>query len=379
MPGARRTAPPSVRKIPPESLRSSPGLERASNLIGRPARASFDHADPGSIRAIDERDQPHTRLRASIRAETIASNRRLRPPPASFTKRHASPIEAGASGAQNRPERRIIPEFSAMPQPDSTAASDLLYTVEDGIGRVTFNRPQARNALTFAMYERLAQICEAANGDRSLKVLILTGQGDKAFAAGTDINQFRAFKTPQDALDYESRLDRILGALEACRVPTIAAIAGACTGGGTGIAACCDLRIAAANAKFGFPIARTLGNCLSMASLSRLAALIGPARVKDLVFTARLLETAEAARIGLLNEVVDDLPALQRRTEELARLIAGNAPLTLRATKEALRRLQMRLSREEGEDLILMCYMSRDFREGMDAFLNKREPQWTGE
>jgi len=97
------------------------------------------------------------------------------------------------------------------------------------------------------------------------------------------------------------------------------------------------------------------------------------------VFTARLLETAEAARIGLLNEVVDDLPALQRRTEELARLIAGNAPLTLRATKEALRRLQMRLSREEGEDLILMCYMSRDFREGMDAFLNKRPPQWAGE
>ena len=266
-----------------------------------------------------------------------------------------------------------------MLQPDSTAASDLLYQVEDGIGRVTFNRPQARNALTFAMYERLAQICEAADGDRSLKVLILTGQGDKAFAAGTDINQFRAFKTPQDALDYESRIDRILSALEACRVPTIAAIAGACTGGGAGIAACCDLRIAAANAKFGFPIARTLGNCLSMASLSRLAALIGPARVKDLVFTARLLETAEAARIGLLNEVVDDLPALQRRTEELARLIAGNAPLTLRATKEALRRLQTRLSREEGEDLILMCYMSRDFREGMDAFLNKRPPQWAGE
>src|SRR5947209_6868586 len=160
-----------------------------------------------------------------------------------------------------------------MPQPDSMAASDLLYEVEDGIGRVTFNRPQARNALTFAMYERLAQICAAADGDRSLKVLIRSGQGDKAFAAGTDINQCRGFKTPQDALDYESRIDRILSALEACRVPTIAAIAGACTGGGAGIAACCDLRIAAANAKFGFPIARTLGNCLSMASLSRPAAM----------------------------------------------------------------------------------------------------------
>jgi len=266
-----------------------------------------------------------------------------------------------------------------MSQPDSEAASDLLYEVEDGIGRVTFNRPQARNALTFAMYERLAQICGAADEDRALKVLILTGQGDQAFAAGTDINQFRAFKTPQDALDYESKLDRVLSAVEACRVPTIAAIAGACTGGAAGIAACCDLRIAAANARFGFPIARTLGNCLSMASLSRLAALIGPARVKDLVFTARLLDSAEAARIGLYNDVVEDLPALRRRTDEVARVIAGNAPLTLRATKEALRRLQTQLSREDGEDLVLMCYMSRDFREGMDAFLNKRQPQWAGE
>jgi enoyl-CoA hydratase/carnithine racemase len=266
-----------------------------------------------------------------------------------------------------------------MSQPDSEAASDLLYEVEDGIGRVTFNRPQARNALTFAMYERLAQICGAADEDRSLKVLILTGQGEEAFAAGTDINQFRAFKTPQDALDYEAKLDRILSAVEACRVPTIAAIAGACTGGGAGIAACCDLRIAAANARFGFPIARTLGNCLSMASLSRLTALIGQARVKDLVFTARLLDGAEAARIGLYNEVVEDLPALRRRADELARVIAGNAPLTLRATKEALRRLQTRLASDDGEDLVLMCYMSRDFREGMDAFLNKRRPQWAGE
>src|SRR6202049_2305847 len=156
------------------------------------------------------------------------------------------------------------------------ATEDLIYSVEDGIARLTFNRPQARNALTFAMYEQMAAICETVNADRSIKAMILTGTGDKAFASGTDISQFRAFKTPQDALDYEARIDRVLSALEACRVPTIAAIAGACAGGGAGIAACCDLRIAAANAKFGFPIARTLGNCLSMASLSRLAALIGP-------------------------------------------------------------------------------------------------------
>jgi enoyl-CoA hydratase len=185
---------------------------------------------------------------------------------------------------------------------NTAVETELLYEVRDGIGRITFNRPQARNALTFPMYERLAEICEAADTDRALKVLILTGAGDKAFASGTDINQFRAFKSPQDAIAYESRIDRVLGTLEACRVPTIAAITGACTGGGAGIAACCDLRIGTATAKFGFPIARTLGNCLSMSSLGRLTALIGPARVKEIIFTARLVEAPEAASLGLLHE-----------------------------------------------------------------------------
>jgi len=261
----------------------------------------------------------------------------------------------------------------------ATTSNDLLFDLHDGIGKVTFNRPQARNAFTFAMYERIAQICEQANQDRTIKVLVFQGAGDKAFASGTDINQFRAFTTPQHALDYEGRIDRVLGQLEQCRVPTIAAINGACTGGGAGIAACCDLRIGTRTAKIGFPIARTLGNCLSMSNISRLTALIGPARVKDLIFTARLVGADEAAGIGLLTEVVEDIPALQKRAGELAALIAGNAPLTLNATKQALNRLLRRLSREEGEDLILMCYMSRDFREGLDAFLNKRPPQWMGE
>jgi enoyl-CoA hydratase/carnithine racemase len=260
-----------------------------------------------------------------------------------------------------------------------SALNDMLFDRHDGIGKVTFNRPQARNAFTFAMYERLAEICEEANRDHSLRVLVLQGSGDKAFAAGTDINQFRAFTTPQHALDYEARIDRVLGTLETCRVPTIAAITGACTGGGAGIAACCDLRIGTATTKFGFPIARTLGNCLSMSNISRLTALIGPARVKDLIFTARLVGADEALSVGLLGEVVDDVAALTRRADELAALIAGHAPLTLNATKQALSRLQRRLSRDEGEDLILMCYMSRDFREGLDAFLSKRAPQWSGE
>ena len=255
---------------------------------------------------------------------------------------------------------------------------DLLYKVRDGIAFVTFNRPQARNAFTFAMYERLAEICAIVDEDRSIKAMLLTGAGGKAFAAGTDINQFRAFTSPEDALNYEQRVDRVLGALERCRVPTIAAIAGACTGGGAGIAACCDIRIAASNARFGVPIAKTLGNCMSMANFSRFTAIIGAARVKEIIFTARLVEAAEAKAIGLVNEVVEDPANLMARAEEVTRNIAGNAPLTMQAAKEALRRLQPRLSREEGEDLILMCYMSQDFREGMDAFLNKRPPNWQG-
>jgi enoyl-CoA hydratase len=254
--------------------------------------------------------------------------------------------------------------------------TNLLYEVRDGVGRIIFNRPQARNSLTFDMYERLAAICEAAASDRALKVLILTGAGDKAFASGTDINQFRAFNTPQDAIDYEARIDRVLTTLEQCRVPTIAAINGVCVGGGAGIAVCCDLRIGTRTAKFGFPIARTLGNCLSASNIGRLSALIGATRLKEIIFTARLIEAEEAVSIGLLHEVVEDIPALERRADELARLVAGHAPLTLRATKQALHRMQSKGC--EDEDLILMCYQSQDFHEGMDAFLNKRQPQWTG-
>jgi enoyl-CoA hydratase/carnithine racemase len=255
---------------------------------------------------------------------------------------------------------------------------ELLHEVRDGVGYVTFNRPQARNALTFAMYERLAEICHQANSDRSIRALLLTGAGDKAFAAGTDISQFRAFDKEQDALDYEARIDRVMTAIEKCRVPTIAAIHGACTGGGASIAACCDLRIASRAMKYGFPVARTLGNCLSMASYARLVYLVGPALVKDIVFQSRLIEGAEAHARGLVSELLEDQAALMKRAEELTRTVASHAPLTLQATKEAILRLRQTVKHGEDNDLVLMCYMSQDFREGMDAFLNKRKPVWKG-
>lgn len=261
---------------------------------------------------------------------------------------------------------------------ETASEGDLLVAQEGGIVRITFNRPQARNALTFAMYEGLAAACRAVNDDPSVRAVILTGTGDKAFASGTDIAQFRAFAAPTDAIAYEARIDRVLIDIESCRVPVIAAISGACMGGGAAIAACCDLRIGTATATIGFPIARTLGNCLSMTNIARLAALIGPARVKDIIFQARLVGAEEALAIGLLTEIVPDADALVRRADEVARTVAGHAPLTLRATKEALRRLATPVPADVERDLILMCYMSGDFREGMEAFLGKRPPAWTG-
>jgi enoyl-CoA hydratase/carnithine racemase len=202
---------------------------------------------------------------------------------------------------------------------------ELLYAVEDGVGTVTFNRPQARNALTWAMYAGLVDAIRAADADPAVRAVVLTGAGERAFAAGTDIGQFRSFSTAADAIGYERRIDEVLTVLEGCRKPTIAAIAGACTGGGAAIAACCDLRIAAAGARFGFPIAKTLGNCLSMANLARLSGLIGAARVKEIIFTARLMEAAEAQAIGLVSEVLPDHATLQARAGELARQVGANA------------------------------------------------------
>lgn len=252
--------------------------------------------------------------------------------------------------------------------------------IEDLRGRilwVTFNRPAARNALTFDMYARLAEICSDMPKDGSVGAMVITGAGGKAFAAGTDMTQFRAFKTEQDALDYEHKIDAVLDAVEKCPVPTIAAVHGACTGGGASIAAACDLRIASERLKFGFPIARTLGNCLAAGNLARLAELIGAGLVREIIFTARLIEADEAVRVGLVSEVLSGEDALLERAAALADLVASMAPLTLRATKEAMRRNRV-IRKVDDADLILSCYMSDDFRAGMEAFLAKRKPEWTG-
>jgi enoyl-CoA hydratase/carnithine racemase len=200
--------------------------------------------------------------------------------------------------------------MSSAARIDQPAADELLYEVRDGIGTITFNRPQARNAMTFAMYERMAEICAEIDADPSIKALILTGAGGKAFAAGTGHLAVPRLQDPggRDRLREphrpRARRARALPGADHRGDP------GFCTGGGLGIATRCDLRIAVPHAKFGFPIARTLGNCLSMGNYARMAALIGAARVKDIVFTARLVEAQEAHAIGLVTEVVEDAGAL---------------------------------------------------------------------
>ncbi len=191
-----------------------------------------------------------------------------------------------------------------------------------------------------------------------MRVVVLRGAGGRAFVAGTDISQFLDFSTGEDGLRYEAEIDRMVGRLETVRVPTIALVDGVAMGSGVLLAAACDLRICTSAARFGVPIARTVGNCLSMANYARLVALLGEARVKQAIFTAADID-------GLATEVVDDAEA---RVEELCALLASHAAVTMRVTKEALRRLR---PLPDGDDLVREAYESEEFRARVRAFLQR--------
>lgn len=261
----------------------------------------------------------------------------------------------------------------------SDSTGQVHYEVRGTTGWVVFDRPEARNAMTFAMYDQFQKAMAAIEDDSSLRAVVLTGAGERAFVAGTDIAEFRSIVTDEDALAYEAKIDAILDRLEGLRVPTVAALRGACTGAGVGIAASCDLRLGSPSAAFGLPIARTLGNCLSMGNYARLSQLIGAGALKEIVFSTRLVPAPEAKEMGFLSEVVADEDSLLDRAQELASELSSRAPLTLWATKEALRRLRQADRLPDGSDLIVGCYLSADFREGREAFLAKRRAVWTGE
>jgi enoyl-CoA hydratase/carnithine racemase len=257
-------------------------------------------------------------------------------------------------------------------------SSQILLQIERGVAYLTVNRPEQRNAMTWAMYERLVEICGDVDRDDQIRVLVIRGSGERAFISGTDISQFPAFRgNPQAGIEYEDRMARVISRLEAVKKPTLAAIRGFAVGGGLSIALACDLRIASDDARFGVPVIR-LGNCLSIDNYARLVALIGPARAKDMIFTARHVGAGEALTWGLVNEVVPP-GQLAARTQELAEAIAAAPPITLRVSKEAVRRVLERLQPETpGHDLVALCYNSSDFQEGVAAFLDKRPPRWMG-
>lgn len=254
----------------------------------------------------------------------------------------------------------------------------ILFEVQTGVGYLTVNRPDQRNAMTWAMYQRLVEVCEEVDRDERIKALVISGRGDRAFISGTDISQFPAFRgNPQAGIEYEERIDAVIGRLDEVRKPTLASIRGFAVGGGLTVALACDLRVAAENARFGVPIVR-LGNCLSLKNYARLVALIGPARAKEMIYTGRHVEAGEARAWGLVNELVP-ADALEARTRELAEAIAAAPPLTLQVSKEAVRRVIQRLDPDDpGHDLVSACYNSADFQEGVAAFLDKRPPRWTG-
>ena len=260
-----------------------------------------------------------------------------------------------------------------------TAPDETILTERRGsVYWITFNRPAVRNAMTLAMYERLYEILGKLEREPHVGAVVLAGAGDRAFVAGTDIKEFENFAGAEDALRYEQRMDDVLTRLERVSLPTIAALRGACTGAGAAIACACDLRLATPSLKFGFPMARTLGNCLSLKNYARVARLLGEAEVKRILFTAELIEAERAYMLGLAGELVADEAALEPRAQQLATQIASNAPLTIRTTKDALRRLREQGTTANDDDLILACYQSSDFREGMAAFLGKRPAQWKG-
>jgi enoyl-CoA hydratase/carnithine racemase len=256
-------------------------------------------------------------------------------------------------------------------------SSNLDWDIKGSVGVVTFNRPEARNALTWDMYDALVAACDAAESAGGVRVLIIRGAGG-AFAAGTDITQFREFADGEAGVAYERRLDRVIDRIERLAMPTIASIDGAAVGGGCAIAMACDFRICSDRARFGVPVARTLGNCLSLANTARMVDLLGTSVTRDLLLTGRLIDAYEAHQRGLAALVVP-VDQLEAETTRMAAELAARASSTLIATKAMLLRLRdhRRPPAGSADDLLRACYGSADFKEGVAAFVAGRDPRFS--
>jgi enoyl-CoA hydratase len=259
----------------------------------------------------------------------------------------------------------------------SADTGEVTLHTEAGVATVVFNRPQARNAMTWGMYGQLSAIASALKADRSVRAVVFRGAGGQAFVAGTDIEQFTAFKTGEDGVAYERQIEACIGLLCSLPMPTVALVEGWCVGGGLAMATACDFRLGTPDAKFGVPIARTLGNCLSIHNLARLSAAFGPQRVRRMLMLAEFIDAEEALGCGYLHEQVAP-EHIAARTAHLVQRLAALAPVTQRVSKEALRRLSTE-GLAEAEDLIRAAYGSRDFHEGVAAFVARRPPLWSGQ
>jgi len=252
------------------------------------------------------------------------------------------------------------------------SAGSVRLTIDGPLATVVFDRPGMRNALSLAMYDELSAACARIASARGLRAAVFRGASG-AFVAGTDIAEFRSFQTGEDGVRYEARLERGVAEIETLPVPTLAVIDGAATGGGLMIATACDLRVASSRSRFGAPIARTLGNCLSRANLMRLERAFGQGRTNRMLLLADLIDADEALTAGFLVALAEQ-DALETMVGEIVGKLLANAPLTLAAT-----RALMRPPSEGDEKVIARVYGSQDFKEGVNAFLAKRPPVWVGE
>jgi enoyl-CoA hydratase len=284
--------------------------------------------------------------------------------------------------------RRITHQSTkAAPMLDVPKANDksfadgkILKSITDGVGVVTFNNPDKRNAMSLDMWEGLGQALVELRDDADVRVVILTGAGDKAFVSGADISQFEKNRhNAQASEEYSRRSDAQRALLADFPKPTIACIRGFCLGGGMQVAMLTDIRIASENSQFGIPAAK-LGIAYGYDGLKHLVSLVGPSWARLLLYTGMRIDSAEALRIGLVDRVMPDTE-LWNATTEIARIISGNAPLAIKAAKitiaQALKDPDQR-DMDAIKAIGTACMDSEDFREGRQAFMEKRKPKFKG-